>query len=1200
MIPIFPFYRLLFFLFFLFQLGLVCICILDLAVAFAHRPAAAMFQRIREAIDSRIAEEQARQKAGQESLLRSNSARRPAARRRNTGTPSRGTDSKNPDPTEFEPEFAIGDDDTASRASTPRPEKAGSSEGTTEVTAGEGNAPAESTTKGSAAPDADAGKQAQSDLPMEVRVKLRKFDKLQSKYQELLNAYRTAHARVLSIEPFEAALRENTPLTSIGDPKALTEYLNQISLKGDMVVEELKRVTAERDEYKTKFEEAQEALKNTSDEAAGTEKKAKQESTDKDGNLTVDTATANDRSVDASVKSPASSLTSRTGGLVGLFSKQNAAKSPPPQDGSEEFFSFDNEVPRLDSELKERQEEVEALKSQIETLKSDLSVARESAEGMVKSLESATRELAEVRDAKDKQDAEIQSLKTSKQADIDELKAKLSAAEATVEKTTSEFEDLQAQLKQKSDELKELSQSEQTGQVSELSSQLEEATKEKEVSGKRLGVLQGLVDNLRTQLKETETTVANLKTELDQKAQDMDKLRNIVDFVDQGLEGNEKWQSAKEKVSSGQSADFSNVLKSLASPETETEPKTATAPESNNTLPSAGSKKRKNNKKKKGNKANVDAAAAQEDNELPKAGPAPVSADVDELVRKIESLTSQLTEKEEAINRLSSKLKGEEDLKEEIESLRDDLLHIGQDHVEAKDKIKELLAEKSALEGTISKLEKELVDMQTSKASEAAESEKAHSDLKAEFENLKTKAATLETDLSAAHQLAASRFKDFTNLKETLQKLQPELRNLRAESSELKSTKEALTNKTTELKTLEGKHENLRADLNKVKSSVSERDAEIKTLNQKIRQETDSRLKAEDSLAVAQSDLRYSEGKKQEALESREKITVELSKAQESLKASRTKLYDMEEQVTKLNKDIEGLREEIQLKTAQHASAQSLMNSMRDQTAEMAMQMKEARERCESLEEELADAHRLLSERTREGETMRRLLSDIEGRTDAKIRDFKERMEAAIEERDRAEDEASAQGRRRAREIEELKVKVREAERALRTAQEDKEELEHSQKEWKRRRDDLEAQSEKSTRELDDVRQAMAQLRDALDESEKQVRELQKEKAELRRSVEETSSRLEKLRKSNKALTDDIRSTQGNHSSRSSIDSSRRGVVSPPPASRNMSSSESLLGGPSIDYIYLKNVLLQFLEQKDKRYQKQLIPVLGMLLHFDR
>ena len=33
---------------------------------------------------------------------------------------------------------------------------------------------------------------------------------------------------------------------------------------------------------------------------------------------------------------------------------------------------------------------------------------------------------------------------------------------------------------------------------------------------------------------------------------------------------------------------------------------------------------------------------------------------------------------------------------------------------------------------------------------------------------------------------------------------------------------------------------------------------------------------------------------------------------------------------------------------------------------------------------------------------------------------------------------------------------------------------------------------------------------------------------------------------------------------------------------------------------HLKNVFLKFLEQKDKKNQMQLIPVLGMLLHFDR
>lgn len=213
---------------------------------------------------------------------------------------------------------------------------------------------------------------------------------------DLLKAYRGAHSRVLSIEPFEAALRENTPLASIGEPKAFTEYLNQISLKGEMVTEELKRVTTERDDYKKKMVEAQKSTKAAMDEVTNL-KKEKAPKTD-------------DSTTDA-----------------------NATKSSPKKE-SEEFFSFDNEVPRLESDLKGRQEEVETLKSQTETLKRDLSVARESAEGMVRNLESATRDLGELREAKDKQDAEIAELKKSKQAEIDDLKSKIANSETTLEK----------------------------------------------------------------------------------------------------------------------------------------------------------------------------------------------------------------------------------------------------------------------------------------------------------------------------------------------------------------------------------------------------------------------------------------------------------------------------------------------------------------------------------------------------------------------------------------------------------------------------------------------------------------------------------------------------------------------------------------------------------------------------------------------
>lgn len=78
--------------------------------------------------------------------------------------------------------------------------------------------------------------------------------------------------------------------------------------------------------------------------------------------------------------------------------------------------------------------------------------------------------------------------------------------------------------------------------------------------------------------------------------------------------------------------------------------------------------------------------------------------------------------------------------------------------------------------------------------------------------------------------------------------------------------------------------------------------------------------------------------------------------------------------------------------------------------------------------------------------------------------------------------------------------------------------------------------------------------------------------------------------------------------SRSSLDSTpaRGGLASPPHAIRrgssmtNETAAEAGTAPGTLDTVYLKNVLLQFLEQKDRKHQMQLIPVLGMLLHFDR
>jgi hypothetical protein len=173
---------------------------------------------------------------------------------------------KGPDPSEFDADFVIGDDESAvpSRSVTPRPETAEKCvEGNETAGAAEKQQGADDAV--SVQSDASTAAQRQEELPTEVRVRLRKLDRLESRYQDLLKAYRTAHAKVSLIEPFEASLRENTPSTSIQDPRALVEYLNQINLKGDMVLDELKRVTSERDDFKKKFEQSEQTtseLKN--------------------------------------------------------------------------------------------------------------------------------------------------------------------------------------------------------------------------------------------------------------------------------------------------------------------------------------------------------------------------------------------------------------------------------------------------------------------------------------------------------------------------------------------------------------------------------------------------------------------------------------------------------------------------------------------------------------------------------------------------------------------------------------------------------------------------------------------------------------------------------------------------------------------------------------------------------------------------
>ena len=1101
------------------------------------------------------------------------------------------------------------------------------------------------------------------ELPKDVQAKLQRLLKLEEKYGQLLRAYKIAHARVQTIAPFESSLRENTPLTTIAEPVPFVEYLSQLNLKGDMVMQELKRVTADNDATKKKLEGSEKEKAVLQTEVKELKEKletlpavnAEAAAPAPINTLASESPTAADLDkTSVLVKSPTDSITSRVPSFSLFSPKAKAAKSPPPNE-SEEFFSYDTEVPRLESELQEKDTEIENLKKEATSLKGDLAVARESTEGMVQSLEGATRELHALRDSADKSEVskkeleskidrlrkevsegqsrvlelekQIESARTEKEQVARDRDEKVAQFEESLNKSTenvSHMEQVISRLREQVGQNDTINKDLEDSLAMKLSAERQETKKHEDLlSDKKIATMQGIMNSLRTQLDTAQKAVADMKVELQDKQNEFAARPSTkaFSFLDDSSGSEVMALDSKDSVLEYVAKHY-NLSKVADAP-----PTISDAPASNLTAPpdpatvNAGKKKSKNKKKKsKGGqersletpdpdlpqKVSEDLASVEDD---PPLAATKGSAEDGELRSQIEQLKGEIETKEAAIQRLSSQIKDQEALREEIETLRDDLLHQGEEHVEARDLLKTSHAEKATLQETVSELEKELEEVQT-KVSADADSERTHEDLAAQLDNLKTQSTTLQTDLAAAEQLAASRFKDVTDLRELLSRAQTELRSLRTEVAELRSTRDALKNKTGDLSRLEARHEDIKAEMKGLSKRLGDKDSELKEIQQKIELETSARRRLEDDLDSTKTELRYAEARKKEVDEQASQTSKYLSAAKEESLRLKAKFTDLDDQLSSHNKLVAELREELSLKAALHTTSQSMVNSLREQTHELSIQAREASTRAESLEEELAEAQRMLLERTREGQTMRMLLNQAETGAESKIRDMKDRMEAAIEERDRAEEDASLQSRRVMREVEDVRAKARAAAAELKQAQDERDELQDKQKDWKRKREDLEAAAEKMTAEVTETKSAMDRLRQALDESERQIEDLEKQRNDVRKREDEARNRVEKLASANKSLSEELKTAQS-AARKSSV---RPGLASPLQSSRTSFDSPSVRSatpterseaptGPNaakVDYVYLKNVLLQFLEQKDKGHQKQLIPVLGMLLHFDK
>ncbi|RWA11464.1 hypothetical protein EKO27_g3630 [Xylaria grammica] len=1014
-----------------------------------------MFSRIKDALDRTLAEEQARYKAPAERTANAKKSDQPGP--------------TNADPAVFEAAFKLEDEPDSSRSSrssiTLKPDD-------TNLNADEPNSDKNGSARGhngdtdkSASADASEGPSdstaalpAPLDLPPHIKVKLKKLE-------------RVAHSRATATERFERALRENTPLSTVKDPDAFVEYINQLNLKNDMVVEELKSVSTDKDGFKRKLEDAEKELAASKDEIA-----------------TLKAAKVNE--------------------TAGQMDEAGDGKVQEKEDEGGDMFSYDDEIPKLQAELASKDGQIEKLTSKYETVKEALAKAQES---LVKLMEER-EDRRKPNDLKNNEDVEASAAK-------EELITLLAEKETQVKK-------LEASAK-------------------ETNASIEELRKENNRMLEKITILK---EEGETQRKANAESKKRL----------------------------EEWAKEVQSVSNASNEPSSA---STATPAT-------TGP---------AKRKNKKNKKKKGGASQIHRDIAPSETLEHSESSTLESPEIEALTTEISQLKEEIAEKDSQISKLSEKRKTEEDLREEVANLREDLVIFGQANVEAKENIKEYLnsiatleREKSALQNRQSELEKEI---EHAKSNPQLQTE--YDTMKKEFDEFKVRQHTLESELGASLKTAQDRFKDLAQHKELLAKAQNQIRSLGQELAASKITREEYTSKVNELRTAEKRAKELGYEVNRLERLSSDRDSEIKLLSDRLAAEKTSRAKLEDEKRTLGRDYRRSEAEKTEIVAKGEKTGSELKALQSELASLRPKIKELDGEVTKLRKENAVAKEDVDLKTQQYNKAQGLLTSMRDQVTELSVQRKEAQNQAESLEEELAEVQKHLGERTREAETMRRMLADVDEKADAKVREAKSRMEAAIEERDRVEDESSTLARRRAREAEDLKNRVRELEREVKTLSNDKDELEVREREWRRRREELEQVEEKATAETEDMRSTVSSLRSALDASEQQVRDTEKQKTDLRKLLDEARGRYERANKELKGVQSRLNLGSGSNvtsSGRSSMDSTRSGFSGSPAKGQDR----------PLDITYFKNVFLQFLEVKDEKLRSQLMPAIGNLLQFDK
>ncbi|KAI0660441.1 hypothetical protein C8Q70DRAFT_913478 [Cubamyces menziesii] len=530
---------------------------------------------------------------------------------------------------------------------------------------------------------------------------------------------------------------------------------------------------------------------------------------------------------------------------------------------------------------------------------------------------------------------------------------------------------------------------------------------------------------------------------------------------------------------------------------------------------------------------------------------------------------------QDEIRRLNGKLTRQD---ERIEELRD--IH----RLESKSQSDQI----DKLRAQVEEAEKLLKAAQSTTTQIEQESAKR----KAEIDRLQ---GELDRATGAAKDEEEKRTKAIALLKTVRQKL------VKAEKERDDAVKEVSTLKETE----KVEREKEKAEKARLQGEIDKAHAERETAVQGLRAQFDKEVAA----------LKEKHEKELAALRGQfelEAITAKTTHVRE-LENKKARISDLENTVRTLSREKDELFDQLQLRQAELESSQSALESMRSQNTELQFQLREANDRVALLQEEFSDVRREQDVRVQSpgpsAEEVARLLAAAESKYETKLSDLRRRLAEAERERDEGEAHWSKKFAERAKEVEDLKALVSLSQRSK------EEESEGVQA--------LHAEIEALKTEIRSYQTQVSDLRDQLVKAAEvevsaataHLAEISSKAADLQQYVDESKNREAQLRTQNKTLREELRKVQSSvallekqrnpgvgywasrnestseiRSPRSSVSDLARETPSRP------STPTAVKNDEDVNFEYLRNVILQFLEHKEMR--PHLVRILSTILHF--